>query len=228
MGQTCGLTSCRIPVVFVVTAFAVALSASCTNSTSVNDPRIVGAFFDLLPQLTDIDAQILRVFGVRRAPHRDENLLVRNDAAGVPGAGGSGGIGGNGTAAQYIQDGAGATGCLVTSGQVVPVGTVFGTGISCCVCTGADSYGCAVTPLPPTDAGVTFCQSRDDCAALRQADCIFDPGCSPPQGICTEYILSPVGLPGVNAVLDYCGCDGQTFHIDAYPDRPYSHLGSCQ
>lgn len=190
MGQTYGLTNCRIPVIFVVTAFAVALSASCTNSTSVN--------------------------------------AQADDAAGVPVAGGSGGIGGNGTAAQYIQDAAGATGCLVSSGQVVPVGTVYGTGLSCCVCTGADSGTCGATDLQPTDGGVTFCQSRDDCAALRQADCIFDPGCSPPQGICTEYIRSPVGLPGVNAVLDYCGCDGQTFHIDAYPDRPYSHLGSCQ
>jgi hypothetical protein len=189
MGQTCGSTNCRIPVIFVIMGFAVALSASCANSTSVN--------------------------------------AEADDAAGVPAAGGSGGFGGKGTATQYTQDAASATGCLVSSGQVVPVGTVYGTGFSCCVCTGAESGTCAATDLQPRDGGATFCQSRDDCAALRQADCIFDPGCSPPQGICTEYILSPVGLPGANAVLDYCGCDGQTFHIDAYPDRPYSHLGVC-
>ena len=42
-------------------------------------------FFDLLPELADIDAQILRVLGMRRAPDRGENLLVGDDAAGVAG-----------------------------------------------------------------------------------------------------------------------------------------------
>ena len=31
---------------------------------------------------------------------------------------------------------------------------------------------------------------------------------------------------------DYCGCDGQTFHVGVpgaknFPDRPYAHLGTC-
>ena len=42
-------------------------------------------FFDLLPELAYIDAQILRVFGVCWSPDRRKNLLVGDDTAGVPG-----------------------------------------------------------------------------------------------------------------------------------------------
>ena len=41
-------------------------------------------FFDLLPKLFDIDAKILRVFGMRRSPDRRKNLFVSYHAAGMP------------------------------------------------------------------------------------------------------------------------------------------------
>jgi hypothetical protein len=146
---------------------------------------------------------------------------VADSAVGMPAAGSN-------DAAIQGQDADGVIGCLMSTGQIVPVGTVYGTSLSCCLCTGDDRHMCAATPISPTDGGVRFCQSREDCATLRRADCIFFPGCSPVQGICTEYILTPLGIPGADAaVLDYCGCDGQTFHIEAYPDRPYAHLGAC-
>src|SRR5262245_46109766 len=49
-----------------------------------NEPGVVGVVFDLLPQLADVDAKILRVFGMRRTPNRSQNLLVGQHAAGVP------------------------------------------------------------------------------------------------------------------------------------------------
>ena len=46
-----------------------ALSYSITNSRlGQNDTRVVGVFFDFLPELADIDAQILRILGMRRSP----------------------------------------------------------------------------------------------------------------------------------------------------------------
>ena len=39
--------------------------------------------FDLLPELTDIDAQILGILGVRRPPDGREHLLVGDDPSGV-------------------------------------------------------------------------------------------------------------------------------------------------
>src|ERR1700674_271544 len=48
-------------------------------------PRVVGAYLDLLPQVADIDAKILGVRGMRRAPHGGEDLLVGHHHAGVPG-----------------------------------------------------------------------------------------------------------------------------------------------
>src|SRR5262245_33536340 len=48
-----------------------------------NDPRIVWVLFNLLPQLADIDAQILRILDMRGAPHRSENLPVRYHAPSV-------------------------------------------------------------------------------------------------------------------------------------------------
>ena len=44
-----------------------------------------GSLFDLLAQLADIDAQILRVLGVRRPPDGGQDLLVRQDLAGMAG-----------------------------------------------------------------------------------------------------------------------------------------------
>ena len=40
--------------------------------------------FDLLPQLTDIDAQILSILDMRWSPHRSEDLLVCYDASRMP------------------------------------------------------------------------------------------------------------------------------------------------
>jgi hypothetical protein len=39
--------------------------------------------FDFLSKLADINTQILRIFSVRRAPHRGENLLVSHHTSGV-------------------------------------------------------------------------------------------------------------------------------------------------
>src|SRR5437764_9308541 len=50
-----------------------------------HDPGVVGMIFDLLAQLADIDAKILRVFGMSRAPDRGEDLLVGHDAPGMAG-----------------------------------------------------------------------------------------------------------------------------------------------
>ncbi len=38
---------------------------------------------DLLPELADIDPQILRVLGMSRSPNRRENLPVRHDPPGM-------------------------------------------------------------------------------------------------------------------------------------------------
>ena len=43
---------------------------------------IVRMVFDLLAQLADVDAEILRVFGMRRAPDCGQDLLVGEHAAG--------------------------------------------------------------------------------------------------------------------------------------------------
>jgi hypothetical protein len=48
-----------------------------------HDPRVVRVIFNLLPQLADIDAEILRIFGVGRAPYRSENLFVGHYPTGV-------------------------------------------------------------------------------------------------------------------------------------------------
>ena len=50
-----------------------------------NNPRVVGVIFNLVPQLADIDTQILRILRMRRAPHRSENLFMGHHAAGMPG-----------------------------------------------------------------------------------------------------------------------------------------------
>src|SRR5438552_12722276 len=50
-----------------------------------HDLRVIGLVLDLLPQLADIDPQILRVLDMRRAPDRGEDLLVRQHPASVAG-----------------------------------------------------------------------------------------------------------------------------------------------
>jgi len=42
-------------------------------------------FFDLLPKLADVDAEILRILGMRRSPDCRENLLMGDHAARVSG-----------------------------------------------------------------------------------------------------------------------------------------------
>ena len=42
-----------------------------------DDLGIVGVFLDLLAQLADIDAQVLRLLGVRRAPDGGQQLAMR-------------------------------------------------------------------------------------------------------------------------------------------------------
>src|SRR5262249_42891005 len=49
-----------------------------------DDLRVVGLGLDLLAELADVNAQVLRVLGVRRAPDCSEDLLVGYDLAGVP------------------------------------------------------------------------------------------------------------------------------------------------
>ena len=49
-----------------------------------DNARVVGVFFDFLPKLADIDAKILRIFGMRRPPNGRQNLLMGDDPAGMP------------------------------------------------------------------------------------------------------------------------------------------------
>jgi hypothetical protein len=48
-----------------------------------DDARIAGIFLDFLPDLTDIDPQILGVRCVSGAPYRGQNLAVGNHPAGM-------------------------------------------------------------------------------------------------------------------------------------------------
>src|SRR5262245_26185658 len=45
--------------------------------------RIVRMLFNFLPKLADVNAQVLRIFGMRRTPHRGQNLLVSHHASRV-------------------------------------------------------------------------------------------------------------------------------------------------
>ena len=47
------------------------------------DARIAGIFLDFLPDLTDIDPQILGICCVSRAPYRGQDLPVGNHLAGM-------------------------------------------------------------------------------------------------------------------------------------------------
>ena len=121
--------------------------------------------------------------------------------------------------------------CVVSEGRVVPAGAMFGNGCSCCRCIGHNSASCygIGCVLPAADGGtmpfdMTPCQSNADCVAIHLAVCVFEQGCSQVQGHCSVNGACPY------EALDYCGCDGQTFHVDSthqYADRPYSHLGAC-
>ncbi len=48
-----------------------------------DDLRIVRSGLDLLPKLADVDPEVLRVLGMRRAPYGGENLLMREHPAGM-------------------------------------------------------------------------------------------------------------------------------------------------
>lgn len=123
--------------------------------------------------------------------------------------------------------------CNLSDGRQVPAGAVYNDGCNCCVClaTGrvCEGAGCLI---PDGGVGDIRCQSDSDCAAALSsaAVCIFDQGCSPGIGTCSHTPICP--LFGGPYAQDYCGCDGQTFHVGIagakqYPDRPYSHLGGC-
>jgi hypothetical protein len=122
--------------------------------------------------------------------------------------------------------------CDLADGRRIPVGAVYNDGCNCCVCL---ATGGACQAVACVDGGSfqwgARCQSDSDCAAamFSGAVCMFDQGCSPGQGVCSATMYCPLE---VGIAQDYCGCDGQTFHVGIqgakqYADRPYSHLGAC-
>jgi hypothetical protein len=56
-------------------------AASLMRSTY--DLGVVRVLLDLLAQLPDVDAQVLRVLGVRRSPNGGQQLPVRHHLAGI-------------------------------------------------------------------------------------------------------------------------------------------------
>jgi hypothetical protein len=104
----------------------------------------------------------------------------------------------------------------------------FSNGCNCCVCwegqvvcQGAECGGAA---FPPT------CRTNQDCGS---GVCVFNPGCDSPTGTCMGGPgICPLFVLGNMSVdqIQYCGCDGATFHLETsrqYPDRPYRHVGAC-
>jgi hypothetical protein len=131
--------------------------------------------------------------------------------------------------------------CGTHDGRTFPVGAVFSDGCGCCTCNslGWSCYGgnqCtrlidggiqSLMSIPP-------CQSDDDCSKMVGAGavCVFDPGCSPGQGRCVSNPSSVCAAYASDIAHDYCGCDGQTFHVGVsgaknYPDRTYAQIGPC-
>jgi len=129
--------------------------------------------------------------------------------------------------------------CDLSDGRKVSAGAVFSDGCNCCLCSTAGVPTCQAAACTISvdgghaDRDTTPCQSNADCASSFGAAviCIFDRGCTEPQGHCTGNGTCPLFIG--NFASDYCGCDGQTFHVGAlnstgqYPDRPYAHLGAC-
>ena len=126
--------------------------------------------------------------------------------------------------------------CELSDGRQVPVGATFSDGCNCCTCLSTGARCQAAFCAGPTGDGGYWtdkapCQSDADCSVSMGlgAICIFDQGCSPQQGRCNFNGICPLFL---GYSQDYCGCDGKTFQIgvagaNGYPDRGYSHLGTC-
>lgn len=131
--------------------------------------------------------------------------------------------------------------CSTQDRRRFPVGAVFSDGCGCCTCasSGWSCYGGNVCTRF-VDGGIQSlmsipaCQSDDDCSKMIDlgAVCVFDQGCIPGQGRCVRNPSSVCAAYASDIAHDYCGCDGQTFHVGAsgaknYPDHPYAHLGPC-
>jgi len=127
--------------------------------------------------------------------------------------------------------------CDLSDGRRLPVGAIYSDGCNCCLCLATGGNCQAALCSGPPDSGpgywtdTTPCQSNADCAVSmgRGAVCIFDQGCFPQQGRCNFNGICPLSE---GYARDYCGCDGQTFHVDAipggdYPNRGYAQLGAC-
>ncbi len=88
-----------------------------------------------------------------------------------------------------------------------------------CACDGTQHVGpCNGPDAPYTREGDCTCASNADCPDPR-TECVFAPGCGPPQGFCRPDIAC-------DEPNEFCGCDGRTF-LACQPTRPLVATGAC-